>query len=102
MAVRDAVASNTSEIELAGRTCAAEFGPADIAAHGGQAAVPCVPRDCAWVLLYIERWLKVPVQMEDGSMVSRAARTPRTARLESPNDRPPAGERSRLVTPANV
>src|ERR1700730_4490011 len=25
--------------------------------------------DCPWVLLYIERWLKVPVQMEDGSIV---------------------------------
>ena len=22
--------------------------------------------NCAWVLLYIERWLKAPVQMEDG------------------------------------
>ena len=25
--------------------------------------------DCPWVLLYIERWLKAPVQMEDGSVV---------------------------------
>jgi RNA-directed DNA polymerase len=25
--------------------------------------------DCPWVLLYIERWLKAPVQMEDGSIV---------------------------------
>jgi retron-type reverse transcriptase len=32
--------------------------------------------DCAWVLLYIERWLKAPVQMEDGSVVPRAAGTP--------------------------
>jgi len=32
--------------------------------------------DCAWVLLYIERWLKVPVQMEDGSVVPRQAGTP--------------------------
>jgi group II intron reverse transcriptase/maturase len=32
--------------------------------------------DCPWVLLYIERWLKVPVQLEDGSMVSRMAGTP--------------------------
>ena len=32
--------------------------------------------DCAWVLLYIERWLKVPVQMEDGSIVPRTAGTP--------------------------
>jgi retron-type reverse transcriptase len=32
--------------------------------------------NCAWVLLYIERWLKVPVQMEDGSVVPRTAGTP--------------------------
>ena len=29
-----------------------------------------------WVLLYIERWLKAPVQMEDGSVVPRTAGTP--------------------------
>jgi group II intron reverse transcriptase/maturase len=32
--------------------------------------------DCPWVLLYIERWLKVPVQMDDGSVVPRSAGTP--------------------------
>jgi group II intron reverse transcriptase/maturase len=32
--------------------------------------------DCRWVLLYIERWLKSPVQMEDGSIVPRTAGTP--------------------------
>jgi RNA-directed DNA polymerase len=32
--------------------------------------------DCLWVLLYIERWLKAPVQMEDGSVVPRMAGTP--------------------------
>ena len=32
--------------------------------------------DCAWVLLYIERWLKAPVQMEDGSIAPRVAGTP--------------------------
>ena len=26
---------------------------------------------CAWVLLYIERWLKAPEQMEDGSLIIR-------------------------------
>ena len=31
---------------------------------------------CPWVLLYIERWLKAPVQMEDGSIVTRTAGTP--------------------------
>ena len=32
--------------------------------------------DCPWVLLYIERWLKASVQMEDGSIVPRSAGTP--------------------------
>ncbi len=32
--------------------------------------------DCPWVLLYIERWLKAPQQMEDGSIVPRTAGTP--------------------------
>lgn len=32
--------------------------------------------DCPWVLLYVERWLKAPVQMEDGSIVPRTAGTP--------------------------
>jgi len=32
--------------------------------------------DCPWVLLYIERWLTAPVEMEDGSVVPRTAGTP--------------------------
>jgi group II intron reverse transcriptase/maturase len=32
--------------------------------------------DCPWVLHYIERWLKAPVQMDDGSVVPRSAGTP--------------------------
>ena len=32
--------------------------------------------NCPWVPLYIERWLKAPVQMEDGSVVPRTAGTP--------------------------
>jgi RNA-directed DNA polymerase len=32
--------------------------------------------DCRWVLLYIERWLKAPAQLEDGSVVPRTAGTP--------------------------
>src|SRR6202158_5110487 len=32
--------------------------------------------NCRWVLLYIERWLKAPVQMEDGGVVPRTAGTP--------------------------
>jgi RNA-directed DNA polymerase len=32
--------------------------------------------DCPWVLLYVERWLKAPVQMEDGSIVARTMGTP--------------------------
>src|ERR1035437_1349027 len=32
--------------------------------------------DCVWVILYIERWLKAPVQMADGSLVARERGTP--------------------------
>jgi len=32
--------------------------------------------DCAWGLLYIERWLKAPVQMPDGTLVNREKGTP--------------------------
>jgi RNA-directed DNA polymerase len=31
---------------------------------------------CTWVLLYVERWLRAPMQMEDGSVVPRTAGTP--------------------------
>ncbi|MDO8654818.1 MAG: group II intron reverse transcriptase/maturase [bacterium] len=32
--------------------------------------------DCKWVLLYIERWLKAPVCMPDGTLASRGKGTP--------------------------
>jgi group II intron reverse transcriptase/maturase len=32
--------------------------------------------DCRWVLLYVERWLKAPVQREDGGLEPRDAGTP--------------------------
>jgi RNA-directed DNA polymerase len=32
--------------------------------------------ECPWVLLYIERWLKAPVQMPDGTLVNREKGTP--------------------------
>jgi RNA-directed DNA polymerase len=32
--------------------------------------------DCPWVLLYVERWLKASVQMENGCIVTRTAGTP--------------------------
>jgi hypothetical protein len=32
--------------------------------------------DCPWVLLYIERWLKAPVEMADGRVVPCTAGTP--------------------------
>ena len=30
----------------------------------------------AWVLLYIERWLKAPMQMPDGTLVARGEGDP--------------------------
>jgi RNA-directed DNA polymerase len=32
--------------------------------------------DCRWILLYIERWLKAPVQLDDGTLVGRDRGTP--------------------------
>ena len=32
--------------------------------------------DCKWLLLYIERWLKAPFQMEDGRIIERRSGTP--------------------------
>jgi len=36
----------------------------------------CKHTDCQWLLLYIERWLKAPAQLEDGSLVSRDKGSP--------------------------
>jgi RNA-directed DNA polymerase len=32
--------------------------------------------DCPWILLYVERWLKAPIQLENGSLVNRDKGTP--------------------------
>lgn len=32
--------------------------------------------ECRWVLLYIERWLKAPMQLDDGTLVERVKGTP--------------------------
>jgi RNA-directed DNA polymerase len=32
--------------------------------------------ECRWVLLYVERWLKAPVQHEDGTLTARQSGTP--------------------------
>ena len=31
---------------------------------------------CTWALLYIERWLKAPMELEDGTLVQRTKGTP--------------------------
>lgn len=40
--------------------------------------------DCRWVLLYVERWLKAPIQMEDGRMEPRMTGTPQGGVVSSP------------------
>ena len=35
--------------------------------------------DCKWVLLYLERWLRAPVSMPDGTLVERKRGTPQGA-----------------------
>ncbi|KAI3605766.1 Retron-type RNA-directed DNA polymerase (plasmid) [Cupriavidus necator H850] len=47
--------------------------------------------DCAWVLLYIERWLKAPVQMPDGTVVHPDEGTPQGGVLTPPTIEQTAG-----------
>ena len=35
--------------------------------------------DCPWVLLYLDRWLRAPVSMPDGTLVDRESGTPQGA-----------------------
>src|SRR5262249_41528692 len=58
--------------------------------------------DCPWALLYIERWLKAPVQMEDGSVVPRTAGTPQGGGDLAPAGEPVPALRVRCVDGADV
>ena len=40
--------------------------------------------DCPWVLLYIDRWLRAPMQMPDGTLVGREKGTPQGGGVISP------------------
>ena len=40
--------------------------------------------DLRWVLLYVERWLKTPLQREDGSLVERDRGTPQGSAMTAP------------------
>jgi len=44
--------------------------------------------DCKWVLLYIERWLKAPVSMPDGTLVERNQGTPQGGSHQSTAGKP--------------
>jgi group II intron reverse transcriptase/maturase len=54
--------------------------------------------DCPWVLLYVERWLKASVQMEDGCIVTRMAGTLRFWRTCSCTTRSICGWRGSFRT----
>jgi hypothetical protein len=43
--------------------------------------------DLRWVLLYVERWLKAPLQTEDGSLVERDRGTPQGSARTAPTQR---------------
>ena len=45
--------------------------PWDLAVKAVQAVT-----DCRWVLLYVKRWLKAPMQRSDGTLVPRVKGTP--------------------------
>jgi retron-type reverse transcriptase len=40
--------------------------------------------DKRWILLYVERWLKAPLQREDGTLVPRDRGTPQGSSLTPP------------------
>jgi retron-type reverse transcriptase len=40
--------------------------------------------DERWVLLYIQRWLKAPMQMPDGTLVAREKGTPQGSPMTAP------------------
>jgi RNA-directed DNA polymerase len=40
--------------------------------------------DLRWVLIYVERWLKAPLQREDGSLVERGRGTPQGSAMTAP------------------
>ena len=46
--------------------------------------------DCAWVLLYVERWLAAPLQLPDGTLVERTRGTPQGSLCAAPH-KPPWG-----------
>ena len=48
--------------------------------------------DNKWVILYIERWLKAPIQLPDGSLVERTKGTPQGGLWEASHN-PPYGKK---------
>ena len=46
--------------------------------------------DCAWVLLYVARWLKAPVMLDGGELVERDRGTPQGGEIDSPRQSDPA------------
>jgi RNA-directed DNA polymerase len=50
----------------------------------GPATMWCKHTDCAWALLYIERWLKAPAMLDNGELVARMQGTPPQGGVISP------------------
>jgi RNA-directed DNA polymerase len=48
-----------------------------------------------WVLLYIERWLKAPMQMPDGTLAQREKGTPQGSPITPPTKLATSALRSR-------
>jgi RNA-directed DNA polymerase len=44
--------------------------------------------DLPWVLLYVQRWLEAPLQMEDGTLVQRDRGTPQGSLCAAPHNEP--------------
>jgi group II intron reverse transcriptase/maturase len=55
--------------------------------------------DCKWILLYIERWLKAPVQLEDGTLEARDKGTPQGGLCKALHNPPYA---KKVIMPSNT
>ena len=53
--------------------------------------------DQRWVLLYVERWLKAPLQLEDGNLVERDRGTPQGSAMTAPTQSRTSSLSGRLV-----
>ena len=71
----DGFVSNIRDPNRRQFACSMELGQAQRVAPVGLNPIPRA-LTCTWVLLYIERWLKAPMETQEGTKVARERGTP--------------------------